>query len=87
MHNAPEFRHPDEMEWEMGRFKNRISTATALFWKYSPSTRASRSRVGCCSSTCSLPFAAFFTALFTFASVSRGASSFSTLSQPIAQLR
>jgi mannose-6-phosphate isomerase-like protein (cupin superfamily) len=21
-HNAPEFRHPDEMDWEMGRFKN-----------------------------------------------------------------
>ena len=21
-HNAPEFRHPDEMEWEMGRFRN-----------------------------------------------------------------
>ena len=22
IHNAPEFRHPDEMEWEMGRFRN-----------------------------------------------------------------
>ena len=21
-HNAPEFRHPDEMDWEMGRFGN-----------------------------------------------------------------
>lgn len=21
-HNAPEFKHPSEMEWEMGRFKN-----------------------------------------------------------------
>ncbi len=21
-HNAPEFRHPSEMEWEMGRFRN-----------------------------------------------------------------
>ncbi len=22
-HNAPEFRHPDEMDWEMGRFEER----------------------------------------------------------------
>ena len=22
-HNAPEFKHPDEMDWEMGRFRNR----------------------------------------------------------------
>ena len=22
MHHAPEFKHPDEMDWEMGRFRN-----------------------------------------------------------------
>jgi len=22
MHNAPEFRHSDQMDWEMGRFRN-----------------------------------------------------------------
>ena len=46
-HNAPEFRHPDEMEWEMGRFRNvtkflfhptpeRPTVPNAGFLRYAP---------------------------------------------------
>ncbi|UYN93569.1 MAG: cupin domain-containing protein [Enhydrobacter sp.] len=46
-HHAPEFRHPDEMEWEMGRFRNvtkflfhptpeRPNTPNVGFLRYEP---------------------------------------------------
>lgn len=46
-HHAPEFRHPDEMDWEMGRFGNRTkflfhptperpTTPNAGFLRYEP---------------------------------------------------
>ena len=46
-HHAPEFRHPDEMEWEMGRFRNvtkflfhptpeRPTVPNAGFLRYAP---------------------------------------------------
>jgi hypothetical protein len=46
-HNAPEFKHPDEMPWGMGRFKNatkflfhptaeRPNTPNAGFLRYEP---------------------------------------------------
>ena len=46
-HNAPEFRHPSEMEWEMGRFRNvtkflfhptpeRPTVPNAGFLRYAP---------------------------------------------------
>ena len=47
MHNAPEFRHPDEMDWQMGRFRNatkflfhptaeRPTTPNVGFLRYEP---------------------------------------------------
>ncbi len=46
-HNAPEFKHPDEMDWEMGRFRNvtkflfhptpeRPTTPNVGFLRYEP---------------------------------------------------
>ena len=46
-HNAPQFKHPDEMPWDMGRFKNatkflfhptaeRPNTPNAGFLRYEP---------------------------------------------------
>ena len=47
MHHAPEFKHPDEMAWEMGRFRNvtkflfhptpeRPTTPNVGFLRYEP---------------------------------------------------
>lgn len=47
MHHAPEFKHPDEMEWQMGRFRNatkflfhptakRPTTPNVGFLRYEP---------------------------------------------------